>query len=387
MSIDGIAALLFVLILALFLWQKRKQVQLQKALFPILYVIMYRSSFGLKTMDRIAKKFPRTLKALGDISVILGFIGMLLICAQLIYNTIEVIIGKAAPGIQPVLPIEAKGVFFVPFLYWIISIFLLALVHEFSHGVLARAHNMPVKSSGFAFLCLLLPVIPAAFVEPDEKTVQKRPNRQQLGLFAAGPISNILFALAIFGLFFAANPLLTAAFEQQGVQTVTVEGPSKEAGLQQGDIITGINGVKITSAQNITKIIEPLKPGETITTELESKTLNITLGEHPENNTKPYLGIQVKNNLVPKQEFTQKYGTWTPPIIKWSSGLLFWLFMLNIGIGLFNLLPIGPLDGGRMFQLVCLKLFNKTTALKIWGYVSVFFAIIIILNIILGIIL
>lgn len=388
MSIDGIAALLFVLILTLFLWQKRKKVQLQKAIFPILYVIMYRSSFGLKTMDKMAKKFPRTLRTLGDISVILGFIGMLLICAQLIYNTVEVIVGRAAPGIQPVLPIEAKGVFFVPFLYWIISIFLLAIVHEFSHGVLARTHNIPVKSSGFAFLCLLLPVIPAAFVEPDEKIVQKKSNRQQLGLFAAGPISNIIFALLMFGLFFAANPLLTAAFEPQGVQTVTVQGPSQEAGLQPGDIITGINNITITSPQNITKIIEPLKPGDTITAEVQSKTLSITLGEHPENNTKPYLGIQVKHNLEPKQEFTQKYSTWLPPIIKWASGLIFWLFMLNVGIGLFNLLPIGPLDGGRMFQLVCLKAFkNKTTALKIWAYVSVFFAIIIILNIILGIIL
>jgi len=207
MSIDGIAAIIFIIFLAFFLWQKRKQVELQRALFPLLYVIMYRSSFGIKSMDRLAKRIPRSLRFLGDFSVVVGFIGMVLICGQLIFSTVQVFTQPGiVPGIQPVLPIAAKGVFFVPFLYWVLSIFLLALVHEFAHGVLARAHKMPVKSSGFAFLCLLVPIIPAAFVEPDEKVVTKRPYRQQLGVFAAGPVSNMIFALAMLGLFFLVSP-------------------------------------------------------------------------------------------------------------------------------------------------------------------------------------
>ena len=35
--------------------------------------------------------------------------------------------------------------------------------------------------------------------------------------------------------------------------------------------------------------------------------------------------------------------------------------MLNFGIGLFNLVPVGPIDGGRMFQLAMYKLFGKET--------------------------
>ena len=75
----------------------------------------------------------------------------------------------ASSGVGLVLPFKAKGVFYVPFFYWIISIFVIAVVHEFSHGLIARANNIKVKSSGFAFLALLVPIIPAAFVEPDEK--------------------------------------------------------------------------------------------------------------------------------------------------------------------------------------------------------------------------
>ncbi len=388
MSIDGIAALIFVVFLGIFLWHKRHKVELQKALFPILYVVMYRSSFGLKSMDRLAKKFPRVLRIAADIAVILGFIGMILIGAQMIWNTVDVFTNaEGVPGIQPVLPIEAKGVFFVPFVYWILSIFLLALFHEFAHGVIARAYNIPVKSSGFAFLCLILPVIPAAFVEPDEKVIQKRPYRQQLGIFAAGPIANMLFAAAMFGLFFLISPALSAAFDSQGVELVKVsaDSPAFAAGLRENDIIVGLDGVSVTVVENMTKILNISHPGDKLSIQTMNNSFIVALGANPKNASKSFLGVQTRTHLVTKAEFVAKYGAWLPPALKWFTGLIFWLFMLNIGIGLFNLLPIGPLDGGRMFQLVCFKLFkNKATAIRIWGLVSVFFVVLILANMVLG---
>jgi membrane-associated protease RseP (regulator of RpoE activity) len=384
MSIDSLAAIVFVILIGFFLWKKRHKVQLQKALFPILYVVMCRSSFGLKSMDRLARKFPRTLRLAADFSVILGFLGMVLIGAQMIMNTIDVFKNAAGvPGIQLVLPIEAKGVFFVPFLYWILSIFLLALFHEFAHGVIARVYNIPVKSSGFAFLCLFLPVIPAAFVEPDEKIVQKKPYWQQLGVFAAGPISNMVFAAAMLGVFFLIAPAISAAFNPSGVEVVKITegGPAASAGLKELDIITSLNGVEIKTVENMTKILNASNPGDHILIQTANSSFAITLGANPANESKSFLGVQTRNHLLVKEEFAAKYGNWLPPLLKWFSGLIFWLFMLNVGIGLFNLLPIGPLDGGRMFQLACFKLFkNKATAIKVWGFVSVFFIALILAN-------
>ncbi len=386
MSIDGIAAIVFVFLLAVFLWRKRHQVQLQRALFPLLYVIMYRSSFGLKSMDRLAKSFPRTLRAIGNISIIVGFLGMVLICGELIFNTVKVFTEAGVPGIQPVLPIEAKGVFFVPFLYWILSIFLLALVHEFAHGVLARVHNMPVKSSGFAFLCVLLPLIPAAFVEPDEKVVQKRPFRQQWSVFAAGPVSNLLFALAMLGVFAVMSPVLTSAFTEKGVELIHVSEDSAgfAGGLRSGDIIESFNGIPMLSSQNISGFLNSSVPGDELLVQTSKLSLSVVVGSHPDNSSRAYLGIQAKPYLEPNVEFVSKYGGWLPVVLKWFAGLIFWLFMLNIGIGLFNLLPIGPLDGGRMFQLVCLRFFKKETALRIWSFVSFFFVALILANLFAG---
>ncbi len=387
MSIDGIAALLFILLLGIFLWSKRKQVQLQRVLFPIIYVIMYRCSFGLGSMDYIAKKFPRLVRFAGDVAIVIGFLGMAFTSYKIVENTVQIFIGKGVPEIQPVLPIEVKGVFFVPFLYWILSIFLLALVHEFSHGVIARANNMPVKSSGFAFLSFLVPVIPAAFVEPDETVLKKRPYRQQLGVFAAGSFSNLLFAVAMLGLLFAGSLVLSAAFESKGIELVSVSEnyAGFAGGLRPGDILLSANNVSLVSPQNITDLLKNFSPGDVLFFEASNRSLSVVLGASPGNASMPYLGIQAKSHFVPKPDFVASYGSWVPPVLKWVSGLVFWLIMLNIGIGLFNLLPIGPLDGGRMFQLVCFKLFkDKSKAIRIWTYVSIFFVIVILTNLLTG---
>jgi membrane-associated protease RseP (regulator of RpoE activity) len=40
-------------------------------------------------------------------------------------------------------------------------------------------------------------------------------------------------------------------------------------------------------------------------------------------------------------------------------GLLFWMFLINLGVGAFNLLPIKPLDGGRMWEILFKKIIPK----------------------------
>jgi len=84
---------------------------------------------------------------------------MVLISFELVRQLITALIQPSgAAAVALVLPFDSglKGTIAVPFFYWIISIFIIAVVHEFSHGIVARAHNIKIKSSGFAFLSIII---------------------------------------------------------------------------------------------------------------------------------------------------------------------------------------------------------------------------------------
>ena len=389
MNPDLIAALIFIFLICIFLWRKRAHVQIQKLIFPILYFVMYKSKLGLSTMNALASRFRKFSKVFGWLGVAAGFIGMVFICHFLISNTILLFTRpEAAPGVQPVLPFEMKGVFFVPFLYWIISIFIVAAVHEFCHGWVARAHNIPLKSSGFAFLSLIFPIIPAAFVEPDERKLNKRPKNQQLSVFAAGPFSNIIFAALMFLLFmFVVSPGLAAIFEHSGITIVSVAeaSPAAIAGIEPGTQIIGVNKIPVSTVSNFTDVLNQAKPGELFVLQTTEDLIPVELGASPQNSSQAWLGIYAKQSVQVKQSFAERYGVSFAGFLRWLGGLVYWLLLLSLGIGLFNLLPIGPLDGGRMLQQVLFKIFKKKRrAVHVWALISLFFTVLVFANLIAG---
>ncbi|MBI2208250.1 site-2 protease family protein [Candidatus Woesearchaeota archaeon] len=379
------AAIVFLVLLSLFVYAKRKNLHTH-GLFPLIYFSMYRTQIGLKFMDRFAGKFNKTMKFLGYAGILVGFLGMALLSFSLLQNLYNLIATpEAQPGVGLVLPFKVKGAFFVPFFYWIIAIFIIALVHEYAHGVIARAHNLKVKSSGFAFLGILIPVIPAAFVEPDEKTLRKRPHKQQLSVFAAGPFSNIILAFIVLGFsFLILSPIADNMMEYSGVEiTGFIEGnyPAESSGIAKGEVVKSINGKKIETLDDFSGILKEKKPGNTIRLETDKNTYNLKLGKNPEDESLAYLGVYVQQESRVKESFKEKYGSFIPAAIIWIAGLFSWLIILNLGIGLFNLVPIGPLDGGRMLQLVLHRFFERKKADKVWYYVSMVFLLIVVANI------
>jgi len=374
---QSILAIIFVILVCVFLFVKRKKVVVEKILFPVFYIIMYRTKLGLKGMDWIASKIGWILRPLSTGGIVIGFLGMALICFELVRTLIKLFTMPSAPAgigiVQPFVP-DVPGTIFVPFLYFIISIITIAVIHEGSHGVIARAYNIKVKSSGFAFLSVILPLIPAAFVEPDEKVMNKRPLKQQLAVFAAGPVANILTAVIVIGLFaLVMQPVVLAVADFEGI-TVTgfVDGKSaaKEAGMQVGDLIVAIDGKQLDDLSNFSQFLAPHSVGDTVTVATTNASYQVTLGVHPENSTKPFMGITPKPKIGPSKEFEAKYGTPLTMFILWFIGLLFWIYLLSLGIGLFNLLPLGPVDGGRMFYGVLSKYLPKNIANKIFSYTS-----------------
>ena len=69
------------------------------------------------------------------------------------------------------------------------------------------------------------------------------------------------------------------------VMSVIAGTGASKAGLKQGDVIVGVNGTPITSAQDITSVLSGLRPGDTITLQVvrgtKHFTVHVTLGTTP----------------------------------------------------------------------------------------------------------
>ena len=87
--------------------------------------------------------------------------------------------------------------------------------------------------------------------------------------------------------------------EGAAVYTVTENGPAAQAGLQQGDIITMLNGTEITGSTQFVELVEDTKIGDTLTLSVyrqgEILTVTVTVSE------------QIQSAL-PQKEGTQRPG-------------------------------------------------------------------------------
>ena len=388
-----IAAVVFLVILTIFVFLKRKSLDTKQIIPYFLYFSMYRTKFGLKLMDFFAKKYRKAVIYIGYLGILVGFLGMILISYGLISN-IYVLFTKpeATPGVGLVLPFKAKGIFYVPFFYWIISIFIIAVVHEFSHGLIARANNLKVKSSGFAFLALVVPIIPAAFVEPDEKELRKRSHKEQLSVFAAGPFANIAIAFLFVAIAsFILAPVANAVIEPNGVKVADyVKGrdklkfPAEMAGIKIGEVIQQVDNNPTPYVENLSTSLRSKKPNDAVIIKTDKSSYEIKLAKNPDNESQAYIGAYLEQSTKIKDGIKASYGEFLPNALIWAYGLFVILVVLNFGIGLFNLVPIGPLDGGRMLQLALHRIFDKEKGDKYWYYVGMFFLILIFINIFAG---
>ena len=388
-----IAAVVFLVILTIFLFLKRKSLDTKQIIPYFLYFSMYKAKWGITLMDSLAKRHRKLMVYIGYFGIFIGFLGMILISYGLI-NNIYVLFTKpeAVPGVGLVLPFKAKGVFFVPFFYWIISIFVIASVHEFSHGLIARANNLKVKSSGFAFVGLIIPIIPAAFVEPDENELRKRSHKEQLSVFAAGPLANIAIAFLFVAVAsFVIAPLANAIIEPNGVKvTDYVKGkdksifPAESAGIKIGEKIQKVDNIQTPYVENLSNFLKNKKPNDIIAIKTDKSSYEIKLAKNPENESIAYIGAYLEQSTKIKDKVKVNYGEFLPNALIWIYGLFVILVVLNLGIGLFNLVPIGPLDGGRMLQLPLQRFFGKEKGNKVWGFIGIFFLVLIFINIVVG---
>jgi len=375
MNIDLISAIIFYLIIFILIIVNRKKFDVQAKIMAL-----YRTKIGLKLMDSIAVKFPKTLAFLGYFGIVISLLGMVVIIYLLVQGTISLLfIPSTPPQFAPVIPgmkIPGLGIY-VPF-YSIISLFFVIVIHEFSHGVIARVHKVTIKSSGVGMFA----IFPLAFVEPDEEELKKRSTAKQLSVFSAGPFSNIVTGfIVLLILSFISSPLQTSMTQTTGVYfgEILENNAAKQAGVLPGEVYTQINSQPISSDADFTNFMNNASPGDEIILSSKKTSHKIILGEHPEDNTKAYLGVQ---GIYPYSVVKETSSKFLFYLLNSLNKLFVWFYIFSLGIGLANLIPLGPIDGGKIaYTLMSLGVKGKLkSTYVIFKYLSLFFLLILLFN-------
>lgn len=292
--------------------------------FPM---FMLQSEWPVKYMYALGKKYNRFFKFLGNISVIVGLLGMLFTFALLGRGLISVLdggpaqVGLVIPGVRiPGSPI------YIPLLEGLIVIFMLAVFHEGMHGIMAGAEGL--KSRYAAFILLLF--IPAAGVELDEEKLKKKSPVSRMRIFAAGSMGNFILALLCAGLMFPMGWVAPSFIESDGLLVLN----SSNIKFADGAIITGINGQDVRELGTLEDMLASLEPG----TPLSVVTTNGTVTGNLDDNGKMGVYLQPLGH----------YKNWGGNLFGFIAGILVLSVQINLGVGLINLLPLSILDGGRM---------------------------------------
>jgi membrane-associated protease RseP (regulator of RpoE activity) len=410
---------------------------------------MYRTQFGVEAIKKVSDHCKCLLMRLKYVIIAVGvllmgamiwMLGQTLVIYVKFPQVVEVI---KAPPIAPLIPYFPKlfGMqqFFPPFYftYFVVALAIVAIVHEFSHGLFMRLFNIKIKSTGLVFLGPIL----GAFVEEEKKNFEKKKNSEQMTVLGAGVFANVVTALFFYGLYviffyasfspsgyvFNTYGTITAVpvegiagFETDGNLTKVItlanttyyidqnlgmqlnltgidyivaysDSPAVRAQLK--GVIVQADDVKINNQMDLRDFLQNKEPGDkvVITTDNEGNIENyeVVLGTYPNETERAYLGVGYYKNeprgvvqhffatfMSFKEPSTRYLPNWDGNLVYFIYHLLWWVMVINLLVALFNMMPLGMLDGGRFFYLGVLSLtrseWTAKWAFRIAGYAILF---------------
>jgi membrane-associated protease RseP (regulator of RpoE activity) len=290
------------------------------------------------------------------------------------------------PGINDYIPST--------FAVWFAFVLTIA-VHELGHGVLSRIEGIRVRAIG-----ALIAVIPIGFfVEPDEAELEEAKPVPKARMFGAGITNNIVLGVICFtGMIL----LFGVAVPTDGpvIQGVYENYSAAQAGVPPWSLITGIDGIPVSTRDQVSAHLNTTVPGQQITLQVEkdgvTSSYDLTLSPwppQPVNSTTGFMGVNYYNGPLisavvadslspigflrlitvpfdtsaagqslrilavstPATEFYTVPGAWFWGVVH----LLFWAGWININVGIFNAIPMVPLDGGYIMKEGVARLFSR----------------------------
>ena len=307
-----------------------------------------------------------------NVGIVICYIGMVAMAWMLVSSLQSVFDTPSVSIILPGVDIPGSPIY-VPFLSGFIALATVLVVHEFSHGIQAVGEKIPIKSVGL----LLFAILPGAFVEPDEEVLKQSSKISRLRVYGAGTMANITLALIALLIVAGASYGIPHLFDENGIEISRIVSDSPSEGiLKEGMVIESIDGKVISDSKHYVDVVSSFSPGENITVQTDQGSYTVQLGKNPNNESVGFFGIQASKHFELKDN---SLGS-LPWVLFTIADVFQWIFTLNLGIGLFNILPIKPLDGGYMLEILLSYKLSEKQYKPIVNAVSAVFAIIIIFS-------
>jgi Predicted membrane-associated Zn-dependent proteases 1 len=212
----------------------------------------------------------------------------------------------------------------------------------------------------------------------------------KIRMFGAGITNNIVIGVVCFLLMILLVGMAVPT-SQPVIQGVYQNYSAQQAGIPAYSVITGINGVPVATIDQVSAMLNQTSPGDTIALTVSNQgtagTYNLTLTSWPEElgernsgfmgvyyysgsavigavqNSASPLGflmlLTVPFNMSGDGQFLRILAFDTPATQFYSVpfgqfwvlvNVLFWSGWININLGIFNAIPMVPLDGGYILK-------------------------------------
>ncbi|MDU4277088.1 MAG: RIP metalloprotease RseP [Finegoldia magna] len=303
----------------------------------------------------------------------------------------------------------------------IIIFLLVILIHEFGHFIVAKMNGVSVlefsvgmgpklfqkESNGTLYSLRLLPVGGYCQLEgeDEENDSPNSLNNQspfvRLKVILAGAIMNFILAFILLILLMSVSRVSTE------VSGVLEDSPAYSSGIQTGDKIVSINGKNINDGEELLNNIKESQGDLDIGVIRDSQSKNIKVTPRLENNVRK-IGVNFqeeyniknfslikgfKKGVITFLNLTGMLYKFLGMLITGQLGLggvsgpvgvvkeignaaktgvanlIFLLAYININLGVFNLLPIPALDGGRAIFILIEMIFGKKISQEKEGYI------------------
>ncbi|RLF67531.1 MAG: hypothetical protein DRN26_02075, partial [Thermoplasmata archaeon] len=251
-------------------------------------------------IDKLSKLMTRRIKIF---LVIVALITMFLIVyvlgeSSFIYLKNLLISGRKPPALSPRLAIALPGLNpIIPISYGIVALIVAVVVHEVSHGMVARSEELDIEDTGVLFFVIPL----GAYVNVKEEQLKEAPPNKRIKVFSSGPAINVILALVLLAGLSSMGHLIDA---REGVLLLGgIEGTDAYGKVLEGDVLVAIENHSVVHPGDIGTILESLgkRPGDivnlTIIRENDRRTISVILSDrynftgNKSDMGKPFIGI------------------------------------------------------------------------------------------------